>query len=260
MKQTIRRIAARWGYEISTRPYPRLAPPAEFDSARSVVAASTMLPTARLASLYDQVLHCERMSLEGSIVECGVWKGGAVGLAALALQHAPGSPRRHLHLFDSFTDICAPDPRVDGQRALDELGQGPESQDGAPQPVAGAYDSVGGHGTMAECRDLIETRIGYPASQVHFHVGWFQDTVPAASTGIGPIALLRLDGDWYASTKVCLDYLYDHVVADGFVIIDDYGSYEGCRKAVDEFIAQRGIRAFMHRVDASCHYFQKPGR
>ena len=260
MKNTIRRLAARLGYEISTRPYPRLASHAEFDRARSIVEASTMLPNARLASLYDQVSHCERMSLEGSMVECGVWKGGAIGLVALALQHSANQTRRHLHLFDSFTDICAPDPLVDGQRAIDELGQNSEPRSDVPKPVIGAYDSVGGHGTLIECRNLIETRIGYPASHVHFHVGWFQDTVPAASPAIGPIALLRLDGDWYASTKVCLDHLYDHVVEGGFVIIDDYGTYEGCQKAVDEFIAQRGIRAFIHRVDTSCHYFQKPGR
>ena len=193
------------------------------------------------------------------MVVCGVWKGGAIGMVALALQHSAGKKMRHLHLFDSFTDICAPDPLVDGQLAIDELGQNSESLD-APKPVIGAYDSVGGHGTMIECSDLIETRIGYPASHVHFHVGWFQDTVPAASSDIGPIALLRLDGDWYASTKVCLDHPYDHVVEGGFVIIDDYGTYEGCQKAVDEFIAQRNIGVFIHRVDASCKYFQKPGR
>jgi O-methyltransferase len=219
-----------------------------------------MLPNVRLVSLYDQVRHCEQMCMEGSIVECGVWKGGAIGLIALALKQSAEQKIRHLHLFDSFTDICAPDPLVDGQLAIDELGQDSKSRPNPPlQPVIGAYDSVGGHGTMIECKDLIETRIGYPSSHVHFHVGWFQDTVPAASCEIGPIALLRLDGDWYASTKVCLDHLYEHVVAGGFVIIDDYGTYEGCRKAVDEFIAQQSISAFMHRVDASCYYFQKPG-
>jgi hypothetical protein len=219
-----------------------------------------MLPNARLASLYDQICHCERMSIEGSMVECGVWKGGAIGVVALALLQSAKQKRRHLHLFDSFTNICAPDPLVDGQRAIHELGQNSESRPDAPKPVIGAYESVGGHGTMIECLDLIVTRIGYPASHVHFHVGWFQDTVPAACSDIGPIALLRLDGDWYASTKVCLDHLYDRVVEGGFVIIDDYGTYEGCQKAVDEFIAQRSMGVFIHRVDASCYYFQKPGR
>lgn len=260
MKQAIRRVAALCGYEISRRPYPRLVSPAAFDRARALVAPSTMLADSRLASLYDQVLHCERIGLEGSMVECGVWKGGAVGLIALALQHSGGRPHRPLHLFDSFMDICAPDPLFDGQRAIDELGRGAIATIGAPQPVLGAYDSIGGHGTMNDCRDLIETRIGYPASLVHFHVGWFQDTVPLAAAGIGPIALLRLDGDWYASTKVCLDHLYDRVVGEGFVIIDDYGSYDGCRKAVDEFLALRGIRAYVQRVDGSCYFFQKPGR
>ena len=78
MKNTIRRLIAFLGYEISARAYPRLTSHAEYERARSIVEAATMLPNARLASLYDQVCHCERMSIEGSMVECGVWKGGAI--------------------------------------------------------------------------------------------------------------------------------------------------------------------------------------
>lgn len=256
MKAATRRIVGRLGYDIGTRPYPRLASAAAFDRARSIVAGATMLPEVRMATLFDQVLHCERMGLPGAMVECGVWKGGAVGLVALALKQGSTKPHRHLHLFDSFTDICAPDPKVDGQRALREFGNA-AAPVGELQPLVGAYDSVGGHGTVDACRDLIETRIGYPTSLVHYHVGWFQHTVASAAPAIGPIAILRLDGDWYSSTKVCLQHLYHQVVAGGFVIVDDYGTYEGCRKAVDEFTAERSIRGYLHRVDAACHYFHK---
>ena len=79
-----------------------------------------------------------------------------------------------------------------------------------------------------------------------------------AAPAIGPIAILRLDGDWYASTKICLEHLYDQVVSGGFVIVDDYGTYEGCRKAVDEFLAARGLHVFLSHVDPDCRYWIKP--
>lgn len=257
MKSIIRCFVAFLGYDITSLPYPRLASRAEFDCSLDIIKRSTMLPRVRLVSLYDQVKHCQDTLPEGAIVECGVWKGGAMGLVALAIQSSEKNSLRHLHLFDSFTDICAPDPLVDGQRALREMGGAANFQGDVIEPVVGAYDSVGGHGTLVECKSLIEERIGYPSRYVHFHVGWFQDTVPVASKEIGPIAILRLDGDWYASTKICLDYLYDLVVEGGFLIIDDYGTYEGCQKAVDEFILQKGIPAYLCRVDEGCYSFQK---
>jgi len=256
MRKFIKKLAQRFGYDISIRARPRLAPPSVFDRANEIVSGSTMLSETRQSSLFDQVLYCEKMGVEGAIVECGVWKGGAIGLAALALLHASDTPNRKLHLFDAFTDICAPDPAVDGSRAMREFVSTTSSD--KLQPVEGAYDSIGGHGTVAACRELIETRIGYPASLVEYHVGWFQEVLPMDAPKLEPIAILRLDGDWYASTKVCLDYLYDRVVPGGFVIIDDYGAYEGCKRAMDEFMRGRRINAFLHRVDQVCYYLVKP--
>ena len=100
-----------------------------------------MLPNARLANQYDQVCHCERISMED-----------AIGLVALALKHSAEQKRRHLYLFDSFTDIFGPDPLADGQRAIDELGQNSETRSDDPKLVNGAYDSIGGHSTLIESR------------------------------------------------------------------------------------------------------------
>ena len=259
MKNVIRSVAGRLGYDINARMAPRYGDPRAFEAAVRTVSQATMLPRGRLLSLYDQVAFCETVNLPGSLVECGVWKGGAVGLMALTLLQF-GRPHRELHLFDSFQGICEPDPEVDGELALAEVGYRPDLSSGVIKPVVGIYDSVGGHGTVAECRSLIEERIEYPAERVHYHVGWFQDTVPEARDRIGPIALLRLDGDWYASTKVCLDHLYDLVVPGGFVILDDYGTYAGCRKATDEFLSARGVTSYLHGVDRGCYYLVKPGK
>ena len=161
-----------------------------------------------------------------------------------------------LHLFDSFQDICAPET-LDGAKAIAETGV-LRAADRPLAPVSGHYDAVGGHGTRSACNDLIVGRIGYPKELVHFHQGWFQDTLPVDAGAVGTIAVLRLDGDWYASTKVCLEHLYDKVAPGGFVIFDDYGTYEGCRLAVDEALAARGAPPFLSRVDAGCYYLVKP--
>lgn len=225
----------------------------------SVVKNNTMLSKRRLVTLYQQVAYCERYEIPGAFVECGVWKGGAAGLMALA-NLKEGKLRRHLHLFDAFQEICEPDAAVDGERALREVRQftGRSGQDtGALHPLTGIYDFLGGPGTLEENRLLLEKTIAYPAEFLHYHVGWFQETLPADSEKIGPIAILRLDGDWYASTKVCLEHLFDSVVKGGIVIIDDYGTYEGCRRAVDEFIKLKRVQAYLAPVDSDCRFFVK---
>ena len=256
-KNFVRNVARKFGYTIQLSGRPIYADQTQFERSVAVVRGATMLPHERMVSLYDQVSYCDRIGLAGALVECGVWKGGAVGLMALATMAHGGSPR-DLHLFDSFTDICPPDPAVDGDRAIQESGGRATADAQAPQPMEGFYDSVGGHGTRADCERLIEGTIGYPSAAVHYHQGWFQDTVPETAKSIGPVAVLRLDGDWYASTMICLEHLYANVVEGGIVILDDYGTYDGCRRAVDEFLATRGIDVFLNRVDAGCYYFVKP--
>lgn len=223
------------------------------------VRAHTMLPYIRLVVLYQQVVHCEKYAIPGSFVECGVWKGGAVGLMALAnMNH--GKERRHIHLFDIFDDICEPDSSIDGQRALNEarLYSGANLEmSGRLRPIKGIYDAFGGCGTLEENRRLLEQVINYDPTYLHYHKGWFQDTLPKEYSQIEQIAVLRLDADWYASTKICLEYLYDKVVSGGFVIVDDYGHYEGCRKAVDQFIEQRKLAVFISHVDYTCVYWIK---
>lgn len=225
----------------------------------SIVKKNTMLSKRRLVTLYQQVAYCEKNSIKGSFVECGVWKGGAMGLMALANLRFGGA-RRQLHLFDAFQEICEPDASVDGDRALREVIEftGELGRDnGKLQPLTGIYDSMGGPGSLSENKQLLEQDIRYPADMINYHVGWFQETLPNVHKRIDQIAILRLDGDWYSSTKVCLEYLFDKVVKGGIVIIDDYGTYEGCRKAFDEFSKLNKIQCFLSSVDSDCRFFVK---
>ena len=66
------------------------------------------------------------------------------------------------------------------------------------------------------------------------------------------IALLRLDTDWYESTKHELLHLYPILAMHGLLILDDYGIWAGCQKAVDEYFSERKIKIFLSRIDDSC--------
>ena len=236
----------------------------DIQKAYNIVYQHSMLSYLKLANLYEQVVYCTKNNISGDFVECGVWKGGAVGMMALALLNQ-NQDQRKIHLFDAFDDICEPDPSVDGQQAMEDienlLGTKPDTYTGALKTIPGIYDSRGGHGTIAECKALVADKIGYPKELLLFHKGWFQDTLPKTVKTIEKIAILRLDGDWYSSTKVCLEYLYPKVIAGGFIIIDDYGRYDGCKKAVDEYLAKNKIKVFLNYSDfkgGECRYFIKP--
>jgi O-methyltransferase len=229
----------------------------DLEIALPLIKANTMLPLPRLSSLYQMVRYCEENLIPGDYVECGVWKGGAMGLVALAnIKH--GKARRKLHLFDSFEEICIPNSTVDGARAMKEVERYIElGITKKNMPLVGIYDSIGGAGTLRENMHLLEEVVSYPKEFIKYHVGWFDQTIPLAKEDIQKIAILRLDGDWYESTKVCLDGLFEKVVVGGIVIIDDYGTYEGCKLAVDEFIANNKLKVYLSSVDSDCKYFLK---
>ena len=234
----------------------------EKEASQAIVSVkdNTMVSFEPLVILFQQVRHCEINNIQGDYVECGVWKGGAVGLMALANKQF-GQKMRHIHMFDAFDDICEPDPKLDGDYAVNQVaelaGINKESLQGRLRPVKGVYNSHGGPGSIEVVEQLLENKIGYDERYLHFYPGWFQETLSVYHNGIGKIAILRLDADFFASTKICLEFLYDKVVPGGFVIIDDYGAYEGCKKAVDEFREKRNITSFMIHVNRDCRYWIK---
>jgi hypothetical protein len=220
---------------------------AQAQAAVILVRESTQLSYERLVTLYGQVAYAEGCGLAGALVECGVWRGGASALMALAsLNHS--AKRRDIHMFDSFQGMPEPRAGLDGQDALQLAGS----------LGNGELRTTGFNVASAEqVRGLVIDRVGYPPDHVHVHEGWFQDTLPVTAPIIGDIAVLRLDGDWYESTMVCLQHLYDLVVTGGVIIIDDYGHFEGCRRATDDFLARRGLCVYLSHIDYSGRYFIK---
>lgn len=257
MKQAIASLLDTIGYGVKRKAASADAFDNDFDREAHekilLIRGHSMLPYARLYSLYEQAVYCERASIRGSFVECGTWKGGAIGLMALA-NLAHGAARRGLHLFDSFEGIPEPDETIDGAKAVGEARAAGGGAQGRLVALPALYESGG---TLEANRALLEETIGYDPRRLHYHQGWFQETLPRDAARVGEIAILRLDGDWHASTKVCLEHLFDRVVAGGFVIVDDYGRYEGCRKAVDEFLRWKGIETYLHRIDNEGRYLVK---
>ena len=262
IKKIIKIGLKRVGFELTRKAAKDdlAVPQNECEEMIKTVRENTMVTHPGLVSLYHQALFCETSEMAGDFVECGVWKGGAVGLMALVnLKH--GQCRRHIHLFDSFEEICEPDEEVDGEKAVREVRKY-YAKDGGTKgklaPLTGVYDTFGGPGTIDENNLLLENVIGYDRQYIHYHKGWFQHTLPEQHGDIGKIAILRLDADWYASTKICLDFLFEKIVAGGFVIIDDYGAFDGCRKAVDEFIKATGKPLHLNYVNSDIRYIIVP--
>lgn len=223
----------------------------EEDLARAalrIVDDYTMTSYERIVTLWQQVRYLDRAGIAGSLVECGTWRGGAMGMMALA-HMASGPPTRMLHLFDSFEGLPEPDGAKDSEMAVDY----------AKGHASGALKTIGRCvGPLEDNQRLLGEIIGYPQALTHYHVGWFQDTVPPAAREVGRIALLRLDGDWYESTRICLKALSPKVSSGGIVVIDDYGKWPGCRQAADEFVARMSRPVFLSHIDAAGRYYIVP--
>jgi hypothetical protein len=175
-----------------------------------------------------------------------VWRGGSAGIMGLAMKS--DGQNRELHLFDSFEGLPEPGPE-DGLKAAEYSGH---RDGGKLVPISRCEANV----------KLVETylfgKLRLNGQKVHLHIGWFQHTVPIQSKRIGPIAVLRLDGDWYASTRVCLEHLYPLLSPGGAVILDDYYCWEGCKKATDEYRHEQEISAPIVQVDVDCGFWMKP--
>jgi O-methyltransferase len=189
----------------------------------------TMIPE----SFYlDNLIVAEVLrEVPGCVVECGVWRGGMCGGIAEVM-----GPERRYFLFDSFEGL-PPARDIDG-------------------PAARVWQSkVGSPGYHDNCRASVEDadramRLS-GASSYGLIKGWFEETLPAFQPP-QEIALLRLDGDWYDSIRTCLRHLYPHVSPRGLIVVDDYYAWDGCARAIHEFLAEckepLRIRQFQNRV------------
>jgi O-methyltransferase len=200
------------------------------------VAPFTMTTPPRIYALVRAVEYVSARAIPGAVVECGVWRGGSMMAVALTLLRL-GVTDRDLYLFDTFSGMTAPteeDVRHSGERAADLLAD--ESPDSDIWAIA----------SLDDVREAV-LGVGYPAERIHFVEGPVEETLPADAPD--EIALLRLDTDWYASTKHELVHLYPRLASGGVLILDDYGYWQGARRAVDEYVAENNIQLLLNRID-----------
>jgi len=182
-----------------------------------------MTSTERIVALTQAIEYVQRAGIPGAIVECGVWRGGSMMAVARTLL-AESNTDRDLYLFDTFEGMSAPtDADRDHQGASAAKLLESSSRD---------KDEVWCYAGIDDVRANLEST-GYPTARLHFVKGPVEDTIPDQAPE--EIALLRLDTDWYESTKHELAHLYPRLKPGGVLIIDDYGHWQGARKAVDEY-------------------------
>jgi O-methyltransferase len=252
INRTLRRLT---GYQLSRavpapkpkpakpRPKPKPKPkdelPRDFDDeAKAIIAAVrpfTMTSADKLFALIAATRYVARHGIPGDVVECGVWRGGSMQAVARTLL-AAGDTSRDLHLFDTYEGMPPAgerDVRHDGRPASELLESLP--RDSKTWAVA----------SLEDVRDGF-AQVPYPAERVHFVKGMVEETVPASAPE--RIAILRLDTDWYASTRHELEHLYPRLEPGGVLILDDYGWWKGAREAVDEWLAETGERLLLVRA------------
>lgn len=218
-------------------------PPAHDPDARASgrdwpVTAHSMAGVARLGSLATLVERTLAENVPGDYIETGVWRGGCCILMR-AILAAHGVAERKVYAADSFAGL--PPPRPDLYPA-----------DAGDLHHVRAELAVGLDAVRENFR-----RYGLLDDRVVFVEGLFADTLPRLEAG--PFALIRLDGDMYESTALALAHLYPKLSPGGFVVIDDYGAIEACRRAVDDYRAREGIAAPLERIDWTGIWWRKPG-
>ena len=192
------------------------------------VAPYTMTTPARIYSLVRAVEYVSARAVPGAFVECGVWRGGSMMAVALTLLRL-GVTDRDLYLYDTFTGMTTPsdeDVRRSGEGAADLLAEQSRSSD------------IWAIAAIDDVREAVLS-VGYPEERIHFVQGPVEETLPANAPE--QIALLRLDTDWYSSTKHELVHLFPPLTGGGVLILDDYGYWQGARRAVDEYL-EKGQR------------------
>lgn len=254
--------ARRLGYDLvpvsSTEPGPGVHTdglPPDFDSETAATVAAvqgyTVTSPERVQALCAATRYVVEAKIPGAIVECGVWRGGSA-LAVVRTLRALSADDTDVYLFDTFDKF--PNP---GSEDYDLFGTHASRYHDLMEelrPLGKAWDDF----PVSQTRALLEST-GFPPARLHFVEGLVEDTVPTQAPPV--ISLLRLDTDYYQSTKHELVHLFPRIPTGGVLIIDDYGHFTGCRQATDEYLAElrsKGVHLLLQRIDYSGRLALKP--
>jgi hypothetical protein len=242
LKQAIRNVLHRFGYDIvSFDPTAARHFPEDIDTTTkdifNLVRPYTMTGPERVFALRQAVHYVIHNRIPGGIVECGVWKGGSMIAVARTMMEL-GVSDRYLWLYDTFDGMSEPsshDVSLGGETAFELLAKSDKET-----------SSVWAFAPLDEVRQNLHST-GYPEDKILYVQGKVEETIP----GNAPeqISILRLDTDWYESTRHELVNLYPRLSPGGVLIIDDYGHWAGSQKAVDEYFLNMPDRPLLNRID-----------
>ena len=202
----------------------------------------TMGGRKALENAFDIVKLIEENAVPGALIECGVAEGGTAAMLGMAHRKL-GNTNREMWFLDSYEGL--PEP------TNEDYENGKTGYFIRPLPKGACL------GTIEQVSELLFSTLNFKKDDVHLIKGWFQDTVPKVRDIVGTIAILRLDGDWYESVKVPLENLYNHVSPNGIVIIDDYATCFGSKKATDEFRLKHNITSPLMSDGRGGAWFEK---
>ena len=225
----------------------------------------TMVKAPHLNLAFRAIKRVNELGIEGDVVECGVWKGGvSMGMLIVNQRH---NTDRHFWLFDTFEGLPEPTDTRNGKRAqrLFRQIQAKEEKNSTTPMIERLYrtkdieEGKWNYGPL----DVVQNNLyfsGYPKDKVHFVKGKVEDTLSDKTQKIPEkIAILRLDTDWYESTKIELEVLYDRLQPGGLLILDDYCNWPGARKATEEFFRDKlGIDTKPLSNTQPCFHYWKP--
>jgi O-methyltransferase len=239
VKNIIKQLFNRCGYHIVPRgpEFPVDFGPEDIALIQAV-EPYTMTSPERIFALIQAVRYVVRNQIAGDIVECGVWRGGSIMAVALTLLKL-NQLDKDIYLFDTFAGTVKPGPldvAFDGAPAAEEFERNKITDDSS-------------HWSYASL-DKVKAAVystGYNRERIHFIAGRVEDTIPDQAPPA--ISLLRLDTDWYESTRHELMHLFPRLSRGGVLIIDDYGHYQGARQACDEYFSDNNICLLLNRID-----------
>jgi O-methyltransferase len=238
----IRGLRIRWGKghngETSGTSELRSLHERQDDETLEFVRPYTMTSPQRIRALCSAVRYIEQAGIEGAVVECGVWRGGSMMAVARTLSNL-GSANRDLYLFDTFEGMTEPGPHdiaLTGEMAKYLLERSARTED----------DMVWCYAPIERVAKALSLT-GYPNGLVHLIPGPVEETLATATPE--RIALLRLDTDWYESTRQEMNVLFPRLARGGVLIIDDYGHWQGARRAVDEYVNTHQLKLLLHPID-----------
>lgn len=248
----MRRIAARARRRLRRHGRPQPSPSsfvvALDEPVRRIVEeahAHSMTGAERLAATVDAVGHVVGRSIPGALVECGVWRGGSV-LAMIRALQLFGCDDRDVYAFDTFAGMTEPSEAETSRFAEPALRTWRRARSRGERPWGELF---AGPGTDVASVGALLRGTGYPAERIHLVEGQVERSLPGRAPD--RIAVLRLDTDWYASTRHELEHLYPRLSPGGVLIVDDYGHWDGCRRAVDEYFAEHPPAPLLTRIDYS---------